>query len=149
MVEAIEPIDPDADVVIVSPARELQTVAVVAVGGVAGAVGRYEAGLRWPTGATAVPWTTLEINLLGSVALAVLVVLATEAWPARWWLRPLIGTGVIGGFTTFSTFAVDIRRLLAHGHAGIALAYVAATLGGCAVLSWAGLAFTRRLVQAR
>ncbi len=136
--EPREPVDPDLDAAAVNRSRELQTVALVAAGGIVGAVARYEAGLIWPTGVGAFPWTTLGINLLGSLALAVLVVLATDAWPQRSWLRPLIGTGVIGGFTTFSTFSVDIKRLLTNGHVPTAVAYVALTLVGCSALTWVG-----------
>jgi CrcB protein len=143
--QAREPIDPDVDATaVVIRSRERQTVALVTVGGIVGAVARYEAGLIWPTNGGAFPWTTLGINLLGSLALAMLVVLASDRWPERSWLRPLIGTGVIGGFTTFSTFSVDIKRLLANGHAPTAVAYVALTLAGCSALTWIGANLARR-----
>ena len=145
--DAREPVDPDLDAAaVVSGSRELHTVTLVAAGGVVGAVCRYEAGVLWPTATTAFPWTTLGINLLGSLGLAVLVVVATDAWPHRSWLRPLIGTGVIGGFTTFSTFSVDLQRLLTNGHALIAVSYLVLTLAGCGAATWLGAQVTRTAV---
>lgn len=142
--DAREPVDPDLDAAaVVSRSRELQTVAFVAAGGVVGAVCRYEAGVLWPTASMSFPWTTLGINLLGSLGLAVVVVLAADAWPHRSWLRPLIGTGVIGGFTTFSTFSVDVQRLLTNGQAPIAISYLALTLAGCGASTWAGAQLSR------
>jgi CrcB protein len=127
-------------------AREL---AAISLGGVIGAVGRYEAGVVWPTGSASFPWTTLGINLLGSALLAALVVLVTEVWTRRAWLRPLLGTGVLGGFTTFSTFAVDCRRLLAAGHLALAAGYVIATLTLGLLATFLAGSLTRSLVLRR
>jgi CrcB protein len=144
---ALEPIDPD-----LAPPRpfvsaEFVTLVVIMAGGIIGAVGRYEAGVWWPTRSAGFPWTTLGINLVGSVLLPVVVVLATDVWPRRRLLRPLLGTGIIGGFTTFSTFAVDQERLFEHGHAAIAVAYLAATLVLCTVATWLSAQAARTLVQ--
>jgi fluoride exporter len=148
---AAEPIDPDVGAEASRlgwwrQATSRRTVAVVAVGGVVGAVSRYEAGLVWPTPASGFPWTTLGINLVGSALLAILLVLVTDVWARRPLLRPLLGTGVMGGFTTFSTFSVDTERLLSHGHTGTALVYVAVTLSTCGAAGWAGGRLTRGLV---
>jgi CrcB protein len=138
-----EPLDPDLGTAIeqlkARAARaEGRILAVISLGGVIGAVGRYEAGLWWPTRSDAMPWTTLGINVLGSALLAVVIVVATELWTDRPWLRPFLGTGVLGGFTTFSTFALDNRRLLSNGHASVAASYIASTLLACAAATWLG-----------
>ncbi|MFI9366676.1 fluoride efflux transporter CrcB [Kitasatospora sp. NPDC053057] len=122
-------------------------VAVVAVGGAIGAVARYAAGLGWETGQSAFPWTTLLINVVGCAVIGVFLVAITEGRPAHPLLRPFFGTGVLGGFTTFSTSAVDIRRLLEAGRLGPGLAYLGLTLVGALGAVWAAAVLTRRLIH--
>ena len=140
-----EPTDPDTAPAAAPDQSETATLSAIAVGGVLGAVIRYEAGLRWPTTETGFPVTTLCINLIGSALLALVVVAATDVWTTRRsrLLRPLLGTGVLGGFTTFSTFSVDLQRLLAHGHAIVAAAYLTATVLGCGLATWSCLIAAR------
>ena len=79
--------------------------AAVAVGGSAGSAARYEVALLLPHDAgTGVPWATLAVNAVGCLLIGVLIVLVEGRHPL---LRPLLGVGVLGGFTTFSTYAVD------------------------------------------
>lgn len=101
---------------------------VISAGGVLGAVARYEAALAWPTRQAHFPWTTLAVNVLGCALIGVLLVLVNSVFSGRRLLRPFLGTGVLGGFTTFSTYAVDIQRLIATGHPGRAAGYLLATL---------------------
>ncbi|MET8627214.1 fluoride efflux transporter CrcB [Kitasatospora sp. NPDC004669] len=122
-------------------------VAVVAVGGAIGAVARYAAGLGRETGPTAFPWTTLLINVVGCAVIGVFLVAITEGRPAHPLLRPFFGTGVLGGFTTFSTYSVDIRRLLEAGRLGPGLAYLGLTLLGALGAVWAAAVLTRRLIR--
>ncbi|UKZ06731.1 fluoride efflux transporter CrcB [Streptomyces viridifaciens] len=122
-------------------------VAVVAVGGAFGAVARYAAGLGWQTGPSAFPWTTLLINVFGCAVIGVFLVAVTEGRPAHPLLRPFFGTGVLGGFTTFSTYSVDIRRLLEAGRPGPGLAYLGLTLVGALGAVWAAAALTRRVIH--
>ncbi|MDQ0792655.1 fluoride efflux transporter CrcB [Streptomyces sp. B1I3] len=106
----------------------LDVLAVIAVGGALGAVARFEAARLWPTDAGAFPWTTMTVNAVGCLVIGVFLVAVTEVFPVHRLLRPFFGTGVLGGFTTFSTYSVDIERLVGDGHAGLALTYLAATL---------------------
>ena len=112
--------------------REWDILVAVAVGGAMGAEGRYALGAHWPDAATSFPWTTLLVNVLGCLGLGVLMVVLFEFLdtPHRL-LRPLLGTGVLGGFTTFSTFSVDVDRLVRSGHWAAAAAYLAASLLAC------------------
>jgi len=103
-------------------------VAVIAAGGVVGAALRYQAGLWWPTRTGTFPWTTFGINVVGCALIGVLLVLVTDVFTRQRLPRPLLGTGVLGGFTTFSTYAVDIQRLVATGHATLGLADLAGTV---------------------
>ncbi|MGW1175470.1 fluoride efflux transporter CrcB [Kitasatospora sp. NPDC002543] len=124
-----------------------RAVAVVAAGGAIGASARYAAGLGWQTGPTAFPWTTLLVNVVGCAVIGVFLVVITEGRQAHPLVRPFFGTGVLGGFTTFSTYAVDIRRLLEGGRPGPALAYLGLTLVGALFAVWAAAGLTRRLVH--
>ncbi|MER7984481.1 CrcB family protein [Streptomyces noursei] len=107
---------------------EWPVIGAVAAGGALGATARYGAGLIWPTADAAFPWTTLLVNVVGCALMGVLMVLITEVWTAHRLLRPFLGTGILGGFTTFSTAAVDTERLAAAGRLPLALAYLAGTL---------------------
>ncbi|MBL1084522.1 CrcB family protein [Streptomyces actinomycinicus] len=124
-------------------------VAVVALGGAVGALARYALALALPTPAGGFPWATFWTNVSGCAAMGVLMVLVTEVWAAHRLLRPFLGTGVLGGFTTFSAYAVDIRDLVGAGHPGPGLAYLAAT--PCAALAavWLASAATRRVLIRR
>ncbi|MFF7992388.1 fluoride efflux transporter CrcB [Kitasatospora xanthocidica] len=122
-------------------------VAVVALGGAIGAVARNAAGLEWETGPMAFPWTTLLVNVVGCAVIGVFLVVITEGRQAHPLVRPFFGTGVLGGFTTFSTYAVDVRRLLEQGRLGPGLAYLGLTLLGALVAVWAAAGLTRRLVH--
>ncbi len=107
---------------------EAAVLCVISAGGVLGAVVRYEASLAWPTAAGAVPWTTLTVNVAGCALIGVLLVLVGSVFAQQRLLRPFLGTGVLGGFTTFSTYAVDIQRLIATGHPARALSYLIGTV---------------------
>jgi CrcB protein len=125
------------------------TVVAVALGGALGAVARYAAGLHWPTAPGAFPWTTLVVNVVGCAVIGVFLVLITEAWAPHPLLRPFFGTGVLGGFTTFSTYAVDVQRLVDRGEPGRGLAYLAATLAAAMTAVWATAALTRKAIGRR
>ena len=122
-------------------------VAVVAAGGGIGAGARYGAGLLWPVGAGGFPWTTFWVNVVGCFLIGLLMVAVTEVWTAHRLVRPFLGTGVLGGLTTFSTYAVDIQRLIEEGRPATALAYLAVTL--LAALLAVGLAVGLATATAR
>lgn len=100
----------------------------VALGGVLGALARYGLGVAWPTATGAFPWTTFVVNVSGCLLIGVLLVRLLEAGAVHPLWRPFLGTGVLGGYTTFSTYAVDARALVADGHAATAVVYVLGTL---------------------
>ncbi|MFH9012021.1 fluoride efflux transporter CrcB [Streptomyces sp. NPDC017943] len=118
-------------------------VAVVALGGAAGATARYAAGLAWPSPHGAFPWTTLWVNIAGCAVIGVFMVLITEVRTAHPLVRPFFGTGVLGGFTTFSTYAVDVRQLIDDGRVATGLAYLAATPLAALAAVWLAAAATR------
>jgi CrcB protein len=122
---------------------------VIAAGGSMGACARYGASLLWPTGAAGFPWTTLTVNAVGCLVIGVFLAAITEGWSAHPLLRPFFGTGVLGGFTTFSTYCVDIERLVREERVDLALVYLAATVVLALVAVWVGATVARRLVMAR
>jgi fluoride exporter len=123
--------------------------ATIAAGGAIGAAARYGAGQEWPVAGGAFPIPTMAVNVLGCGLIGVLMVLVDELWTGRRLLRPFLGTGVLGGFTTFSTYAVDLQRLFATGHAGTAMAYLVATPVAALLAVWATSRATQRLLARR
>ena len=110
--------------------------------------GTRSSGASWPTRG-GIPWATLSVNVIGSFVLGVVVTLVTERWPRDRFLRPLVAVGFCGGFTTFSTFAVEIDQRVRHGHTGIALAYLAASLLAGIGAALAGITLARGTGAAR
>lgn len=120
---------------------------MVAAGGVLGALCRYGLGLAVPAAPGHFPWTTFWINVSGCALIGILVVLVTEGWPgAHPLLRPFLGTGVLGGYTTFSTYIVDVTRL---GFTVTALAYLVGTLVAALLATYAGVLGTRLVLRRR
>ncbi|MFE0729848.1 fluoride efflux transporter CrcB [Streptomyces antibioticus] len=124
-------------------------VAAVAVGGAVGASARYGAALLWPTPADAFPWTTFWVNVVGCAVIGVFMVVITDVWAAHRLVRPFFGTGVLGGFTTFSTYAVDIQRLVDHGRPATGLLYLAGTMLAALAAVWTAARLTRRAIEWR
>jgi fluoride exporter len=118
-------------------------VAVVALGGGLGAAARYGAGRLWPTPHEGFPWTTLGVNAVGCLLIGVLMVLITDVWPAHRLVRPFLGTGVLGGFTTFSTYSQDVESLVDAGRARTALAYMTLTVAAALAAVWLAATATR------
>nr|WP_171983340.1 fluoride efflux transporter CrcB [Nocardia terpenica] len=146
--------DPDVDLRFAEQCRELfrdhgAVLAVIAVGGGLGAIARYGIAQLLPTRPGHFPWGTFITNVAGCFAIGVLMVLITEVWSAHRLIRPFLGVGFLGGFTTFSTYAVDTRNLLQPGTTATAFAYAAGTLL-CAMLAvLTGVTLTRITVRRR
>jgi CrcB protein len=107
----------------------------VALGGAFGAWLRYLAGWGWtraigPVAASAFPWATLSVNLLGSLAMGLLAGwLARHGSAGESW-RLLLGVGLLGGFTTFSAFSLELALLAERGALGTAALYAGVSLAG-------------------
>jgi CrcB protein len=144
-------IDPDVDLsdpvqASSSGTFEWGVLAAVSLGGVIGAEARYALGRALPRDYGSFPWATLLTNVLGSVLIGVLMVVVLEVMRPTRLVRPLLGAGVLGGFTTYSTFAVDGVRLV-HEHRGAtAVVYVLASVALCVVGTWCAIAATTRLL---
>lgn len=118
-------------------------VVLVMAGGALGAAARYLLGratLAW-LGA-GFPWGTLAVNLLGGLGMGLLVGM-TSRHGASDNVRLFLGTGLLGGFTTFSAFSLDIVTLADRGQPGLAIGYAALSVGGAAAALVIGLELFR------
>ena len=121
-------------------------VVAVFVGGCAGGLARYLEVRTWPSGSSALPWSTLAVNLVGACLLAALVTWADRARHAGL-SRALLGTGFCGAYTTFSSIVVDADRLIANGSVWTAVGYVIASFAGGLLAAAVGMFVTARLHQ--
>jgi CrcB protein len=122
--------------------REL---AAIFVGGAIGAVSRYGLAEALPHDAGTWPWATFIVNLAGALALGYLTTRLQERLPPTAYRRPLLGTGLCGALTTFSTVQIELLQMLDDGRAGLATGYAAASIAA-GVLA---IAATTNLVRAR
>ncbi|GGS55098.1 hypothetical protein GCM10010156_12370 [Planobispora rosea] len=116
----------------------------VACGGALGALARHGLGVLFPAAPPAFPWTTLVINTLGCLLIGALVGWLVASAPHRL-AGPFLSTGALGGFTTFSAFAVDVEALVHLGRPGTAVAYLVATPALALSAVFAGTALIRRV----
>lgn len=146
------PVDPDVDLHIRSDrietrAREWDVLVAIAIGGVLGGEARYGISVALPHPADAMPWATFLINVSGCALIGVLMVTITELTSPHRLVRPLLGVGVLGGYTTFSTYSVEIHQMLAVGRPGLALTYLVLTPLAALAAVWLGAIATRLLAS--
>lgn len=121
---------------------------LVAAGGAAGSWARYCTGILWtraigPVAASAFPWATLTVNVVGSLAMGLLTGwLARHGSHGEAW-RLFLALGVLGGFTTFSSFSLEFALLVERGTLGLAALYVGISLLAGFVGLFCGLALMR------
>lgn len=129
------------------PARPLAgqgpALAVIAAGGALGALARYGAGVALPHAPGTFPLATFLVNVVGCALVGALIVQLTESTPTHPLVRPFLATGVLGGFTTFSTYTVDAEELLRTGRVATAAAYLAGTLAAAVAATWLGIRSAR------
>jgi CrcB protein len=119
----------------------------IAAGGALGAVARWGLAEALPHDRDQVPWATLLTNVAGCFAIGALIIVLAAKRPDSRLLRPLLATGVLGGFTTFSTYVLDTRTLAAAGRPGPAAAYLLGTLVLGLVAVVAGIRVTERVLR--
>ena len=126
----------------------MKTVMAIALGGALGAVARHFIS-HWSVVAlgNGFPWGTLTVNVVGCFALGVVVEVMALVWsPAAEW-RAFLTVGVLGAFTTFSAFALDISILHERGEMLQAILYVTASVAGSIAAILAGMSLTRAVLQ--
>ncbi len=103
---------------------------LASLGGALGALARWGVAEALPS-PTGWPWATLVVNLTGCLLIGVLHAALLARSPEPSWARPLLGVGALGGYTTYSAFAVEVVGLVEDGAAALAAGYVlVSTLGG-------------------
>jgi len=112
------------------PLPAFRHMVAVFVGGTAGAAARYGILLAYPNAAGEFPRTTFMENLVGAFLLGLLLTVVLRGWRWKFEPRPLVATGMLGAFTTFATFAVEITDLIDDGYLTIAVVYAAASVAG-------------------
>jgi CrcB protein len=105
--------------------REL---AAIFVGGFVGAIARGLLAKALPHSAGQWPWATFAVNIVGAVMLGYFVTRLQERLPLSAYRRPLLGTGLCGALTTFSTMQLELVRMIDVRHYGLAAGYAAASL---------------------
>lgn len=155
MPEPFEPrTDPDVDLHVPTErgeliARPATILATIAAGGVLGALARAGLQHAFPHPPTGFGWATFTINTSGCLLIGALMAVLGHLDGGHRLARPFLGVGVLGGFTTFSTYAVDVQQALVAGAPGTALAYLAATVLGALVAVGLGDAVTAAALRRR
>jgi CrcB protein len=122
----------------------MRAILLVGFGGFAGAVLRYGAGrLVVRYAGSGFPWATLAVNVLGSLLLGAFVGSAQGAAQPSQSMRLLVAVGLLGSFTTFSTFGAETLELAQAGALGRAVAYAGASLVLGLAAVWLGAAWAR------
>jgi CrcB protein len=113
----------------------MPNILLVMLGGAAGAGLRYEVGrLSLAHIGPGFPWGTLIVNLLGGLLIGLLAGWLLAGQGDQRPVSMLLAVGLLGGFTTFSAFSLDLFLMIERGQAGIALAYAAASVAGSVIL---------------
>jgi CrcB protein len=110
------------------PRPDGQTVAAIFAGGALGTLARAALAQAFPHAATAWPWPTFAVNIVAAFLLGYFVTRLQERLPLSAYRRPLLGTGVCGGLSTFSTMEVEILKMISAHDWGLAVSYAAASI---------------------
>lgn len=129
-----------------APSRMGPVLASVALGGALGALTRHGLDTLWPPAVSGVSWTILAINVTGGLFIGLLMEFLAHRLPRSHLVRPFWGTGFLGGYTTFSAYAMGVVTALERGAPQVALAYLALTLVGAFTSAWAASALVHRLL---
>ncbi|MCW2689693.1 MAG: camphor resistance protein CrcB [Mycobacterium sp.] len=125
--------------------REL---AAIFVGGALGTVARATLGTLAAQDPARWPWPTFAVNIVGAFLLGYFTTRLLERLPLSSYRRPLLGTGLCGGLTTFSTMQVETVKMLEHHHYGLAIGYTAASIAAGLAAVYIATTLVRR-VRAR
>jgi len=141
------PVDSDVDLHVPAQRRQRSwdpgVLIAIALGGVVGAEARYGLSLLLPHHPGQWPTATFLTNVSGCFLIGVLMVVITELTAPHRLVRPFLGVGILGGYTTFSTSMVDVQQMALAAHGGLGLGYMLATLLAAMVAAFLGMLLTR------
>jgi CrcB protein len=129
----------------VLPRPDWQTVAAIFAGGALGTLARAALAQAFPHAATAWPWPTFGVNIVAAFLLGYFVTRLQERLPLSSYRRPLLGTGICGGLSTFSTMQVEILKMLSAHAYGLAAWYIAASVAAGYAAIHLSTALVRRI----
>jgi CrcB protein len=110
------------------PRADGRTIAAIFIGGALGTLARAALAQAFPHAATAWPWPTFGVNIVAAFLLGYFVTRLQERLPLSSYRRPLLGTGICGGLSTFSTMQVEILKMISAGAWGLAAGYAVASI---------------------
>jgi len=125
------------------PRPDGRTVAAIFAGGALGTLARAALAQAFPHSPTSWPWPTFAVNIVAAFLLGYFVTRLQERLPLSSYRRPLLGTGVCGGLSTFSTMQVEILKMISAGAWGLAVTYAAVSI----VVGYAALHLATALVR--
>jgi CrcB protein len=128
---------------------QADVLAVIAIGGIIGATARYELARALPITPGTFPWATFWTNVSGSLVLGFLLVLLLDRTRTHRLLRPFLATGILGAYTTMSTYLVETAVLIKDGHAGVGVTYALSSLVVGLLCAYAGMVGARQLTPRR
>ena len=134
-----EPVDPDVSAV---THRRRWTLLMIGLGGAVGTLIRWGIELAVPASPDVWPWATFLINITGALILAALLEVLMLSGPDTGWRRRVrltVGTGVLGGFTTYSSFMVEAARLGGSGNYLLSFGYAAGSVTLGLAAAWLGM----------
>ena len=125
--------------------KDSRAVAAIFAGGAVGALARAVLAQALPSSPAEWPWPTFAVNILGAFLVGYFVTRLQERLPLSSYRRPLLGTGLCGGLTTFSTMQVETIKMLEHQHYGLAIGYTLASIAAGLLAVYVATALTRRV----
>jgi CrcB protein len=124
---------------------DVREIGAIFAGGALGTLARAALAEAFPHAATTWPWPTFTVNVVAAFLLGYLVTRLQERLPLSSYRRPLLGTGLCGGLSTFSTMQVEILEMI-NAHAwGLAVAYAAASIAAGYAAIYLATAIVRRV----
>ena len=128
-----------------NPGIDRAELLAIACGGAIGALARTGLVKAFPVAAGHWPWATFAVNIIGALMLGYFLTRLQERLPVSTLRRPLLGTGLCGALTTFSTVQIELLRMADHHRYGLALGYLGASVLGGYMAVFISSALVRRV----